>query len=458
MRQKYKSVFFVGIGGIGMSALARYFKRKNYNVAGYDKTPSKLTSELQEEGISIHFEDDISFIEDVFKKKEETLIVYTPAIPKNHKELNFFIDNGFVIKKRSEVLGDITRSLSSIAIAGTHGKTTVSSMVAHVLMSSEKPVSAFLGGILKGYKSNFLQNSICEKSTAVLEADEFDRSFLQLSPEIALITAIDADHLDIYNNYEELKKNFVEFTKRIKIGGKLIQKLGLDLETEKENYTYSLSDEKADFCAINIRQEKEKYRFDVKTPNGILKDILLSMSGLVNVENAIAAIASTSFLNISNKEYKKAFSSFSGIRRRFEYQINTENLVYIDDYAHHPEELKAVISSVRDIYPNKKITGIFQPHLYSRTQDFADEFAHSLSLLDELILLDIYPAREEPIEGVTSKIIFDKVEIEQKKLCKKEELLEKIKDKKVEILLTLGAGNIDRLVEPLREYLVHRAF
>ena len=452
MLQKYKSVFFVGIGGIGMSALARYFNRKDYTVAGYDKTPSKLTSELKEEGISIHFEDDISLVDDIFKQKKETLIVYTPAIPRTHKELNFFIDNGFVIKKRSEVLGDITRSLSSIAIAGTHGKTTVSSMVAHILMSSEKPVSAFLGGVLKGYNSNFLQNSICEESTAVLEADEFDRSFLQLSPEVALITAIDADHLDIYDNYEELKKNFIEFTKRVKTGGKIIQKLGLDLETEKENYTYSLSDEKADFCAINVRQEKEKYRFDVKTPSGILRDILLSMSGLVNVENAIAAIASTSFLNITNEEYKKAFSSFSGIRRRFDYQINTESLVYIDDYAHHPEELKAVISSVKNIYPNKKITGVFQPHLYSRTQDFADEFAQSLNLLDELILLDIYPAREEPIEGVTSKIIFDKVDIDQKELCKKEELLDKIKDRKIEVLLTLGAGNIDRLVEPLKEH------
>lgn len=446
------NVYFLGIGGIGMSAIARYFKTLGKNVAGYDRVSKPLTNELINEGIDIHFEDNIDKIPYEFRDNVYTLIVYTPAVPKDLNELNFFRASGFAIKKRSEVLGMLSQEKKCIAVAGTHGKTTITTMIAHLMRQSRMGCNAFLGGISKNYKTNYLVDK--DSKYVVVEADEFDRSFLKLNPQKAIITAVDADHLDIYSNQNDLKNAFKQFVNQINEGGKLVIKADLDFEIPQRSdidiYTYSIKGD-PDFKAENIRIENGLYVFDFIGVKGRINNLTLGLPGLLNVENAIGAIALATLSGVHNDEIFNALSKFKGIQRRFDYQIHRNDFVYIDDYAHHPEELKASIRSTKELFKGKKITGIFQPHLYTRTRDFADEFAKSLDLLDEIILLDIYPAREEPIAGVTSEIIYNKINTKNKVLCSKEELLRTLKNKKPEVLMTLGAGDIDELVEPIKK-------
>jgi UDP-N-acetylmuramate--alanine ligase len=457
-------IYFLGIGGIGMSALARYFKAMGKNVSGYDKTPTKLTDELVAEGISIHFEDNIDLIENDYKSqvsdlKSQILIVYTPAVPKDHSEYIFFNSNGFNIKKRAEVLGLITESARTIAVAGTHGKTTTSSLVAHILKIAGLDPSAFLGGITQNYNTNLLlskalgKNESTADSLVVVEADEYDRSFLTLHPEIAVITSVDADHLDIYGDKSHVEESFSMFADLVE--KKLIVKKSIadKIRSSKKKLTYSVDDHYADYYAMDIKIEGGFYHYSIHTPKGILMNVTMGLPGKHNVENSVAAAAIACELNIADVFIKEALRTFGGVKRRFDYQIKTENLVYIDDYAHHPEELKATISSAREMYPGKKITGIFQPHLFSRTRDFADEFANSLDLLDECILLEVYPARELPIEGVNSQMLLDKMKCVNKKLFTKTELTESIAHENIEVLLTMGAGDIDKLVEPIKNKL-----
>ena len=453
---KIHSVYFLGIGGICMSALARYFKAKGKHVSGYDKTPTALTDELIAEGIDVHFEDNIDIVNLKFRNsKSELLVVYTPAVPKEHKEYCYFMENGFTIKKRSEVLGLITREHFTVAIAGTHGKTTTSSIVAHILKHSGMDCTAFLGGITQNYHTNLLLSD--KSNIMVVEADEYDRSFLTLFPDIAIITSADPDHLDIYGDKKHLEESFNLFAKQVKSNGKLIAKKGLALEDEIINKSLSYSVvSQADFYASNIRVEKGSFVFDLVSKIENIEAITIDIPGRHNVENAVGAAAAAQLMGVKAKEIKNALSSFKGVKRRFEYQIKSKNLVYIDDYAHHPEELKACINAVRELYPGKKITGIFQPHLYSRTRDFADGFAGSLDLLDECILLDIYPARELPIEGVSSKMLLEKMHIQNKMLLQKNELVKDIKNRELEVLLTLGAGDIDQLVEPIKKALLKK--
>ena len=453
----YKKVYFIGIGGIGMSALARYFKSKGCEVCGYDRTETALTRNLESEGIAVHYADDIGSIPQSFKTDKETvLVVFTPAVPASHSELQWFKDMNYRMMKRSEVLGMISQSKETIAVAGTHGKTSVSTMIAHLLTTADVGCDAFLGGISKNYKSNLL---LAEGSRCVVaEADEYDHSFLRLHPHIAVVTAMDADHLDIYGTHEAMKEAFAQFVMQITMGGILLIKHGLTLPVPEKvrTFTYSLDNSNADFYAENIRVEDGRYLFTLRTPQGIISDIRIGIPGLVNVENGIAAMAATILAGADAKKIKAGMASFKGIQRRFDERFCTDKMVYIDDYAHHPEELRFTIESVRKLYPDRRITGIFQPHLYSRTRDFADEFAQSLSLLDSLILLDIYPAREEPIEGVTSKIIFDKVTIEDKYLCSKNEVINMLNKMETGVLLTLGAGDIDTLVEPIEKMLKNK--
>ncbi|MCK5823024.1 MAG: UDP-N-acetylmuramate--L-alanine ligase [Bacteroidales bacterium] len=449
------NVYLIGIGGIGMSAIARYFKSLNLNVAGYDKTPSPLTDELINEDINIHFDDNVTNIPKLYKTDiNSTLIIYTPAIPKNNFEYNYFKKNNFQIYKRSKILGLISNNKQGVAVAGTHGKTTVSTLIAHILKQSKLDCSAFLGGISNNYNSNLLLSS--KSNLVVVEADEFDKSFLQLFPYFAVVTSVDADHLDIYGDEKNLNASFVQFIKQIKENGKLLIKKGLDLRGELnkgvKKYTYSLNEE-ADFYANKINLSNGIYYVDIVSSGKIFKDVEIGMPGLFNVENSIAAFAVAYLLGVEEKNIRDALANSKGVKRRFNYIIKTNNLVYIDDYAHHPKELKAAISSARELFLDKKITGIFQPHLYSRTRDFAADFAKSLELLDCLILLDIYPAREMPIQGVSSKIIFDKVNIENKILCSKSELINILRKQDSQVILTLGAGDIDRLVQPIKEYL-----
>lgn len=445
------NVYFLGIGGIGMSAIARYFKTMGKNVAGYDRVSKPLTNELIKEGIDIHFDDNIDKIPYEYRDNVYTLVVYTPAVPENLKELNFFRANGFAIKKRSEVLGLLSQEKNCIAVAGTHGKTTITTMIAHLMRQSRMGCSAFLGGISKNYRTNYLVDK--ESKYVVVEADEFDRSFLKLNPQNAIITAVDADHLDIYSDKDDLKNAFKQFIHQINPGGKLVIKADLDLVVPQRNdidiYTYSINGA-TDFKAENIRIENGLYVFDFIGVKGRINNLTLGLPGLMNVENAIGAIALATLSGVHNDEIFNALSKFKGIQRRFDYQIHRDDFVYIDDYAHHPEELKASINSAKELFKDKKLTGVFQPHLYTRTRDFADEFAKSLDLLDEIVLLDIYPAREEPIPGVTSEIIYNKLDTKNKTLCSKNELLELLKDKKPEVLMTLGAGDIDELVESIK--------
>jgi UDP-N-acetylmuramate--alanine ligase len=433
-----KRIYFIGIGGIGMSALARYFNTQGVFVSGYDKTPTPLTDDLQKEGIQIHFEDDLSQID-----KEATVIVYTPAIPADHGELNFFKNNGYQVVKRSDVLNWITENAFTIGIAGTHGKTTTTSMTAHILRDTGYGCNAFLGGIASNYDTNFWSH---EKNVVVVEADEYDRSFLKLSPNIAVITAVDPDHLDIYGTAEEVLKAFGQYADKIKPGGTLIQKWGTTVVTstqEKTIHTYGYDKKEASFHTQNLKVVEGSYIFDIVHPNGVLQNITLNMGGLHNVENATAAIAIALTLGIEDEKIKNAVSSFKGVKRRFEYKVKTASKILIDDYAHHPEELNALISGVRSIFPNEKMVLVFQPHLYSRTQDQCDGFVATLDQADEVILLPIYPARELPIPGVTSNMLLNKMSLQHKRLMTKEELMDWAATSKDKLIVMAGAGDID---------------
>lgn len=450
------SVYFVGAGGIGMSALIRYFLSRGKKVAGYDKTPSGLTEQLNYEGAAIHYEDNVMLIPDDFTDPAKTLVVYTPAVPDSHTELSYFRDNEFEIMKRARVLGEITNCTRGLCIAGTHGKTTTSSMVAHLLKQSHVDCNAFLGGILKNYDSNLMLSE--HSDLTVIEADEFDRSFHWLKPYMAVITAADPDHLDIYGTPEAYRESFEHFTSLIRPGGCLIMKKGINvapiLQQDVSLFSYSATEE-ADFYATNIRIGNGEIIFDFVGPTITISDIQLGVPVKVNVENGVAAIALAWLNGVTPDEIRKGMASFAGPKRRFDFHLKKENIVLIDDYAHHPAELKASIQSVKELYAGRKITGVFQPHLYTRTRDFATDFAESLSLLDELILLDIYPAREEPIPGVTSQIIFDAVTIPNKKMVRKEDLLNRIAAEvnNLEVVLMVGAGNIEQLVEPVKHIL-----
>lgn len=444
--------YFLGIGGIGMSALARYFNTLGKNVAGYDKTPTELTQKLETEGIAIHFTDAVSAIPAIFLNPETTLIIRTPAVPEDHSEFNYFTEKGFTILKRAEVLGELFNSQRGIAVAGTHGKTTISTMISYILHEAGFNNSAFLGGISKNLGTNML---IGTSDWIVAEADEFDRSFLRLYPEITIVTAIDADHLDIYTDKAAIVCAFNAFVGQIKPAGILIHKIGLPLVAPENvlRYTYALDNPQADFYATNMQQVNGRYTFDLETPYGTLKGFKTQHPGLVNVENSVAALAACKMIHATDTACREALASFTGIKRRFDEQVLNEKMVYIDDYAHHPKEIEAVVKSVKAMYPDKKVTGIFQPHLFTRTRDFADEFAESLSLLDSLILMDIYPAREKPIEGVSSDLIFDTATPGHKIKCSKENLLATLKEQYIEVLLTLGAGDIDQFVEPIKKML-----
>ncbi len=452
---RINKVYCIGIGGIGVSALARYFKALGKQVSGYDLTPSPLTQQLMAEGIDIHFTDDPSLIPFSPDEKEHVLVIYTPAVPSNHAELNSLREAGFVIYKRSEVLGLIANKKETIAVAGTHGKTSVSGILSYILSVSELGCSAFLGGISKNFNSNLI---VSDSSLMVTEADEFDRSFLQLYPEHAIVTSIDPDHLDIYGNIEAIKDSFSQFVSQIQTGGHLLLKKDLvniaSDQSKLKAYTYS-ADQKADFYADNIRINTGRYIFDlVCADNQTIKNISLNLPGRINMENAVAAASMAFLLGVNTETIKSGIENFHGMARRFDYQIRSDKVIYIDDYAHHPAELSKTIESLRELYPHKKMTGIFQPHLFTRTRDFAQEFAQSLSELDSVILLEIYPAREKPIEGVSSDIIYNQIKTKDKSLCKKEELLKVISNRKPDFLITFGAGDIDRLVPEIKQILI----
>ncbi|WP_179414475.1 UDP-N-acetylmuramate--L-alanine ligase [Mucilaginibacter sp. E4BP6] len=445
--QNIKRVYLIGIGGIGMSGLARYFHHLGCIVCGYDKTSTDLTNELKNEGIQIIFDDNEEWIPMSFRQIDEgTLVIYTPAIPKDSAIVNFFQKRGFELFKRSQVLGLISKGKYTVAIAGTHGKTTTSTMVAHILKDSGKDCSAFLGGIASNYNSNVLYG---KNDIVVVEADEYDRSFLTLYPDIAVITSMDADHLDIYGDHQHLTDSFKMFASQIKPGGVLIHKQGLPLNT---GYTYSIKDA-ADAIALNIRIENGSFYFDFRNSNTDIKNIQLGIPGFHNVENATAAIEATLRLGVKPDAIKSALSSFRGVHRRFEYIVKTPEHIYIDDYAHHPEELRAAINSVKKLYPDRKLVTIFQPHLFTRTRDFADGFAEVLDMTDELILLDIYPARELPIEGVDAEMILSRMNLVNKRKLTKQQVIDAIANEKPALLLTVGAGDIDQLVEPLKNAL-----
>lgn len=450
-----KNVYFLGIGGIGMSALARYFRFTGRNVAGYDATRTDLTNALQSEGIDIHYEDDIRFIPSNWNPAE-TMAVFTPALPDDHNELSWFREKPIALLKRAKVLGLICNEKSCIAVAGTHGKTTVSTMAATIMDNTGAGCGAFPGGISKNFNSNLLLPK-AESPWIVAEADEFDRSFLHLQPQIALVTALDADHLDVYGDRGKMVEAFGKFISQIKPGGKLLVKKGIALDTEKTDagvYYYSLKDQ-ADFYAANLRQISDPayYLFDLHTPGEVIPDCRLYYPGLLNVENAVAAGALSFLAGASPADIKAGLEEYRGVIRRFDVRFRNENFIYIDDYAHHPEELRAVITSVKELYPGKKVTGIFQPHLYSRTRDFAAEFAASLDLLDEVILVPIYPAREEPLPGISSEIIFDKITQPDKFLSSKEDAAKLLAERPAGVVLTLGAGDIDGLAGQIIEVL-----
>ncbi|GAA4289970.1 UDP-N-acetylmuramate--L-alanine ligase [Aestuariibaculum suncheonense] len=437
------NVYFVGIGGIGMSALARYFVANGKSVAGYDKTPTDITASLEDLGVAVHFEDGTTNIPSEFKNAETTLVVFTPAIPKDHAELNYFKAGGFQVLKRSQILGLITENTFCLAVAGTHGKTTTTSILGHLMNSCNVSVTAFLGGISENYNSNLILNGT---EVSVVEADEFDRSFLTLSPDLACITSMDADHLDIYGDASELKKSFEDFSKRVKLNGKLFVKNGLPIS----GITYGIEDD-ADYSAKNIKIVNGAYVFDVKTPTTVLENLEFNLPGRHNLSNALIALAMAVEYGCPNQQLAKALASYKGVKRRFTYQIKSENLVFIDDYAHHPEEINAVHQAVREMYPDKKVLAVFQPHLFSRTRDFADEFAASLAQFDELLLLDIYPARELPIQGVTSQWLLEKVNSSNKKLVSKDNLLTEIHKSEAQVILTIGAGDIGEEVKRIKK-------
>lgn len=453
--QNIKNVYFLGIGGIGMSALARYFKFTGRNVAGYDRTPTALTRSMQAEGIDVHFEDDIRKIPGTWDPAS-TLAVFTPALPDDHKELSWFREKPIGLLKRAKVLGLVCNERSGIAVAGTHGKTTISTMVANILNKTGKGCGAFLGGISKNFGTNLLLPKV-ESPWIVAEADEFDRSFLHLTPLLALVSSIDADHLDIYGQKDKIVESFEKFISQIQPGGSLVVKAGVEMNTEKTTakiYTYSVNKE-TDFKTINLQLNTEGgfYQFDIKTPGGIIAGCKMNYPGLLNVENAIGAASLAYLAGATPNEIKEGLEDYQGVIRRFDVQFKNEKYIYIDDYAHHPEELKAFISSVKELYKGRKIAGIFQPHLYSRTRDFSAEFAASLDMLDTGILIPLYPAREEPIKGITSEIIFNQMKNQNKYLVSKTELLNILKNEEYDIVVTMGAGDIDGLAGDIIEIL-----
>ncbi len=441
---KIHTIYFVGIGGIGMSALARYFAVNGKKVAGFDLVQTDITNSLSQLGVDIHYQDSIDLIPNNFKDSQKTLVVYTPAIPKEHSELHYFNQHNFKVLKRSEVLGEITKNSFCLAVAGTHGKTTTSTILGHILKEAQVNATSFLGGISENYKSNLILGG---DKISVVEADEFDRSFLKLSPNIACITSMDADHLDIYGKADALEYSFKEFAD--KVSDKLIVRKGLPLD----GLTYSV-DEKADYYADNIKIINGVYIFDVKTPTEIITNVEFNLPGKHNVLNAVAALAMANNFGVSLQVIAKALLSFKGVQRRFSYKIKTNNLVLIDDYAHHPTEIKAVADSIKEMYPTQKTLAVFQPHLFSRTKDFADDFAESLNLFDEIILLDIYPAREKPIEGITSQWLLDKISNTNKKLSSREDLLREMKNSTTTIKVMIGAGDIGQMVNEIQKGLL----
>lgn len=452
-----KAVYFIGAGGIGMSALVRYFLSKGKKVTGYDRTPSELTQKLNEEGAAIHYEENTALIPDDFKQPETTLIIYTPAIPANHQELTYFRENGFEIQKRAQVLGMLTRTERGMCVAGTHGKTTTSTMAAHLLHQSHVTCNAFLGGISKNYGTNLLLSD--KSDLVVIEADEFDRSFHWLTPYATVITATDSDHLDIYGTHEAYVESFRKYTSLIRPDGYLIIKKGIDLQPDVQPRVtvYTYSNDEGDFHAENIRIANGEITFDFISPLGNIADIRLGVPVYVNIENGVAAMALAQIGGATAEEIRTAMATFQGVDRRFDFKIKNDRIVLLSDYAHHPAEIRQSVTSIRTLYPDKKITAIFQPHLYTRTRDFYKEFADSLSLLDEVILLDIYPAREQPIPGITSQLIYDNLRPGiEKCLCKKEDLLDLLKNKHLEVLITLGAGDIDNYIPQISELLKNK--
>jgi len=451
------NVYFIGIGGIGMSALARYFKAIGKNVFGYDKTETELTKELGELGIAIHFEDNIDLIPTDYSA-ENTLVIITPAVPKYHSQWNYFLEHGYEVKKRAEVLGIITKDTFCFAVAGTHGKTTTSSILGHILFQSGVDVTAFVGGIVENYNSNLIGNG---KTITVVEADEFDRSFLHLHPNIACVTSMDADHLDIYGDSAAIEASFREFADKVEDKSKIFVPKGLPLEGVqveimdnnifKENGGEPPLGVRGLFTAFNIRIVNSQYVFDVKTPSETIQNIEFGLPGKHNLMNALMALAMAKTFGLPNEDIANALLSFKGIKRRFSYQIKTENIVYIDDYAHHPTEINAVHQAVRELYPGQKVLAIFQPHLFSRTRDFADDFAKSLSAFDEVILLDIYPARELPMEGITSRWLLNKMDNSHKKLVSKQELIPSILQSDATVIVTIGAGDIGEMVQFIKK-------
>ncbi len=442
--ENIKNIYFIGIGGIGMSALARYFKFLGKHVAGYDKTPSQITSDLSDMGIAIHFDDNVASIPKIFLNKEDTLVVYTPAIPKDHKELGYLQEQGFDLKKRAEVLGIITKNTYTLAVAGTHGKTTTTAILGHLLKESGAGVTAFLGGISENYNSNLI---LAGNEVVVVEADEFDRSFLQLYPDVIAITSMDADHLDIYEEADALEESFIEFSSRAK--DHLLVCNGLPIS----GVTFGIDDD-SDYCAQHIKIDNGTYIFDLKTPHQYIRNLHLNLPGRHNLLNAITAFAIAMLYGSPTAALAKALLSFKGVQRRFSYQIKTNDLVYVDDYAHHPTEINALHQAVREMHPGKKVLGVFQPHLYSRTRDFAADFATSLSQFDQLLLLDIYPARELPIEGITSKWLLQKITGEDKKIVTKDNLISEIIKSDPQVVVTIGAGDIGEEVHSIKEALL----
>ena len=435
------NVYFIGVGGIGMSAIARYFSANKKNVAGYDKTPTNITNSLVDLGIKIHFEDAVKNIPITFLNQQTTLVVYTPAVSKEHLELNYFINQGFSVLKRADILGKITENTFCLAVSGTHGKTTTSSILGHIMQPSK--ATSFLGGIAENYNSNLILGG---DTVSVVEADEFDRSFLQLSPNIACVTSMDADHLDIYGKHAALEESFVEFT--TKVSDTLIVAKGLPLK----GLTYAVNED-ADYKAYNLKIESGTYIFDVQTPSGGVRNIALNLPGKHNVMNALAALALADVYGVALEEIKQSLKTFKGVQRRFSYKIKTDDLILIDDYAHHPTEINAVEHSIREMYPTEKVLAVFQPHLFSRTQDFVDDFALALSKFDELLLLDIYPARELPIKGVSSSWLLEKIELKNKNLITKENLVKEIKKTSAKIIVMLGAGDIGVMVKDVERAL-----
>lgn len=443
-----KRVYFVGIGGIGMSALARFFSQKGVVVSGYDRTETELTTKLHSEGMDIHYTDDVALLD-----KEAELVVYTPAIPQAHTELNWYRDNGYAVYKRSDVLQWITENYFAITVAGTHGKTTMSTMISYLLREAGEGCNAFLGGVSVNYGTNYWSSNT---QVAVVEADEYDRSFLKLRPDVAVLTAMDADHLDIYGTAEEMENAYIEYTRNIKANGTLLAKHGLKRGSElnaAQMLTYSLQNDAADVYAQNIVMKNGSYEFDVVYKGEVIEGFRLNMGGMHNVENAVAAIAVTQLVEIATEKVKSALAGFKGVKRRFEYVVKNDEVVYIDDYAHHPEELSSLIKSAKLLFSDKRCVVAFQPHLFSRTRDFVDGFAESLDMADEVILLDIYPARELPIEGVTSAMIMERMGNPNKHILSKEGLLQYVEAASNELLITAGAGDIDKLVQPIKEIL-----